>query len=242
MNLRHVAGRIFAFWAMCIAGFTSSMQLAVAENRDVTVAISEYSPSGGSHDGMRIYLLPWETTTANPPDIAICVVDLVGQNDCYHKTLDDGVLAALCPDSPRCTFRVKWPSNQIAGIAIFDIDNFGQATVDSATNTLRRWLGGKADVVDDAIKTVDETNDRRFSWIENLMVYPFEAGISEVEKEILAGHLRELVASKVPPQFSDIRRGRLSAPIDAIPYENCEDPAPACQLNYASVRFGFMEM
>ncbi|WP_425088873.1 hypothetical protein [Stappia sp.] len=205
-------------------------------NFELVVSVSEYSSSGGSHDGMRLYILPWETTTSNPPDIAVCIVGRDGSSNCYHRTLSDGTVGSICPDSPRCSFNVRWPEDGFAGIAIFDIDSFGQSTVDEAANKIRSWFGGKLQSLDNSINAVSEANQRRFSWIENAIMFPYEIGLTDSDRRMLSEHLMDLVESKSPPQFSDIRRGRLSAPIEAIPIENCEDPAPPCEMNYASIQ------
>lgn len=204
---------------------------------DLEISVTEYGPNGSSFDGSRIYLLPIETTTVSPPDLAVCGYSNYGEVQCQPKL---GSKVSPCPDSRSCDFKLVFDKTpQYLTISIFDIDSFGHETVKELSNLLDRgfsWLknNSNVDIVDSIpLEDILNANEKRWSWIESSSYY-FEENNSDrnIHVEKMA---RQHASQITPPQFSEFLTGRIATPFETKFYDECLYPFPSCSFNYSEI-------
>lgn len=230
MLKKYVPATLIFFLGVC--GFVTADNHEFSNAQfQIKTHVLDATPSGGSHDGFRIYLLPWETTTVNPPDLAVCLFRLKKAAQCIPD-YSAKKLQSNCPDNPKCTFVVSWSSDEIISLAFFDIDALGKKTIDNIGNTITNLFKGN-EVVDQLTTDVLAANDRRWSWIESVVLIPLGSSIDQQQINQLQDHVRNFVIENSPPSlFTNISEGRLAGPFEVQPLENCLEPGPGCSLNY----------
>jgi len=94
----------------------------------LTVVANETTAYGTPWDGIRMggivgSLMP-ELPLTSPPDLAVCLVALEGEDtamECHHN-LVDGTPVSFCHDAFECSFDLPSRSGTAFGVVIYDID------------------------------------------------------------------------------------------------------------------------
>lgn len=207
---------------------------------ELEVSIVEYGPDGKSWDGVRIYLLPFETTTVSPPELAVCVYTDSGESVCSPKS---SALESPCPDSFKCAFTIHLVQNfDRLSISIFDIDPVGGETgqkvgqlIGDGIRSIEEIAGRDlaADTIERGILAI---NERRWTWVETLSFDRTASGEVPPERdERSEAFARSHAAAIVPPQMTSFELGRIATPFDLRALGDCLYPMPQCVYGYVSL-------
>lgn len=211
----------------------------------VEVVATGGHPAGTQWDGIRVYMLPIETTTVSPPDLEVCVVqeDIV----CVGRVADGW--SPRCPDSDKCRFEITVDARSPFGVMVFDIDALGQDVV-SGTAGLVADLGqttsgmdlpdwarslttGVGGLLSRSGRDLAEINAHRLEWMDAVIVAPDATAIPGD----LADRMRSYAQSFARPAPFGDHAPRLSAPFDVQTIESCGWPGPPCLLGYTTIQF-----
>lgn len=107
---------------------TAPPSKAESQTLRVTVVANETTAYGMPWDGIRMggivgSFMP-ELPLTSPPDLAVCVVALEGQDtaiECHHNVVD-GTPVSFCHDAFECSFDLPSRSGAAFGVVIYDID------------------------------------------------------------------------------------------------------------------------
>jgi len=203
---------------------------------DVTLPM--VADNGRALDGRRVYLVPWEVTTENGPEPAICVTTDASETACAperHAT-------PPCPDSYRCTLSVtlSQPFESFT-VSVFDMDGIPQdiretsrTWLDQSLTALSDWTGSNL-TAPELVSGLEETGVY-WSWIESVNFVPLnEVGLPVAPNPRAQSGAREVASAMAGPHRIRFSKGRIAAPFQTMGQEECAAPLPPCVFTYVQI-------